>query len=196
MRPGPTRKTPKNLSGHPGSQTPSLLSYILRYISLAELDTLCRVGLRDPMHLCTCVSEEGGDGEDAGSETPSLLSCTLRYSVRQSHSQGKDSYTTVLQMGYDCFRFFETGLFTSQVVLKVVPHCMSHNCVVTNPVTICPGLNFLTLHWFLRLGRTLCRKNNLVGEASHNHARQQGTHLSPHAPHAPRAIQHAPPRLH
>ena len=29
--------------------------------------------------LCTCVSEEGGDGEDAGSETPSLLSYTLRY---------------------------------------------------------------------------------------------------------------------
>jgi hypothetical protein len=27
-----------------GSETPSLLSYILRYISLTELDTLCRVG--------------------------------------------------------------------------------------------------------------------------------------------------------
>ena len=27
-----------------GSETPSLLSYILRYISLAELGTLCRVG--------------------------------------------------------------------------------------------------------------------------------------------------------
>jgi hypothetical protein len=62
------------------SETPSLLlSYILRYISLAELGTLCRVGLRDPMHLFTCVIEEGGDGEDAGSETPSLLSYTLRY---------------------------------------------------------------------------------------------------------------------
>jgi hypothetical protein len=45
----------------PVSETPSLSSYILRYISLAELDTLCRVGLRDPMHLCTCVSEEYGD---------------------------------------------------------------------------------------------------------------------------------------
>jgi hypothetical protein len=31
------------------------------------------------MHLCTCVSEEGGDGEAACSETPSLLSYTLRY---------------------------------------------------------------------------------------------------------------------
>ena len=61
------------------SETPSLMSYILRYISLAELGTLCRVGLRDPMHLCTCVSEDGGDGEGAGSETPSLLSYTLRY---------------------------------------------------------------------------------------------------------------------
>ena len=31
------------------------------------------------MHLCACVSEEGGDGEGAGSEAPSLLSYTLRY---------------------------------------------------------------------------------------------------------------------
>jgi hypothetical protein len=29
--------------------------------------------------LCTCVSEEGGDGEGESSETPSLLSNTLRY---------------------------------------------------------------------------------------------------------------------
>jgi hypothetical protein len=29
--------------------------------------------------LCTCVNEEGGDGEAACSETPSLLSYTLRY---------------------------------------------------------------------------------------------------------------------
>ena len=44
------------------SKTPSLLSYILRYISLSELDTLCRVGFRDPIHLCTSVNEEGGPG--------------------------------------------------------------------------------------------------------------------------------------
>ena len=31
------------------------------------------------MHLCTCVSEEGGDGESAGSEALSLLSYTRRY---------------------------------------------------------------------------------------------------------------------
>ena len=53
------------------SETPSLLSYILRYVSLAELGTLCRVGFRNPMHLCTCVSEEGGDGEGADAEAPS-----------------------------------------------------------------------------------------------------------------------------
>jgi hypothetical protein len=29
------------------------------------------------MHLCTCVREEGGDGEGADSEAPSLLSYTL-----------------------------------------------------------------------------------------------------------------------
>jgi hypothetical protein len=31
------------------------------------------------MHLCTCVCEEGDDGETVSSETPSLLSYTLRY---------------------------------------------------------------------------------------------------------------------
>ena len=31
------------------------------------------------MHLCTCVSKEGGNGEDTGSETLSLMSYTLRY---------------------------------------------------------------------------------------------------------------------
>jgi hypothetical protein len=30
------------------------------------------------MNLCTCVREEGGDGEAVRSETPSLLSNTLR----------------------------------------------------------------------------------------------------------------------
>ena len=49
-----------------GSETPSLLSYTLRYVSLVELGTLDRIGLREPMHLCTCVSEEGGDGEGPG----------------------------------------------------------------------------------------------------------------------------------
>ena len=29
--------------------------------------------------LCTCVSEEGGDGEGESSEAPPLLSYTLRY---------------------------------------------------------------------------------------------------------------------
>jgi hypothetical protein len=31
------------------------------------------------MHLCTYVSEEGGDGEGVDSEAPSLLSYTLGY---------------------------------------------------------------------------------------------------------------------
>ena len=54
------------------SEAPSLMSYTLRYVSLTELGTLCRVGLRDPMHLCACVSEEGGDGEGVDLEAPSL----------------------------------------------------------------------------------------------------------------------------
>jgi hypothetical protein len=48
------------------SEAPTLLSYTLRYIRLAELGTLCQFGLREPMHLCACVSEEGGDGKGAG----------------------------------------------------------------------------------------------------------------------------------
>ena len=48
------------------SETPSLLSYTLRYVSFAEVGSVCRVALREPMHLCTCVTEEGGDREGAG----------------------------------------------------------------------------------------------------------------------------------
>ena len=39
------------------------MSYTLRYISFAEVGSVCRVPLREPMHLCTCMSEEGDDGE-------------------------------------------------------------------------------------------------------------------------------------
>jgi hypothetical protein len=53
--------------------------YTRRYVSFAEVDSVCRVALRESMHLCTCVSEEAGDGEAACSETTSLLSYTLRY---------------------------------------------------------------------------------------------------------------------
>ena len=60
------------------SETPSLLSYTLRYVSFEEVDIIWRVTCREPMHLCTCVIEEGVDGEVARSETPSLLSFTLR----------------------------------------------------------------------------------------------------------------------
>ena len=56
-------------------EAPSLPSYTLRFVSLAELGTLCRVGLREPMHLCAYMDR----GEDADSEAPSLLSYTLRY---------------------------------------------------------------------------------------------------------------------
>ncbi len=56
-----------------------LLSYTLRYVSFADVGIVCRVVLREPMHLCTYVSEEGDDRETVCSETPSLLSYTLRY---------------------------------------------------------------------------------------------------------------------
>ncbi len=48
------------------SETPSLLSCTLRYVSFAEVGSVCRVALREPMYLCTCVSEEVGDREGAG----------------------------------------------------------------------------------------------------------------------------------
>ncbi len=41
------------------SETPSLLSYILIYVSFAEVGRICRAVLREPIHLCTCVSAEG-----------------------------------------------------------------------------------------------------------------------------------------
>ncbi len=56
-----------------GSEVSSLISYTLRYVSLAELGNDCQVGFREPIHLCTCVSKEGGDGEGAGSEAPSQI---------------------------------------------------------------------------------------------------------------------------
>jgi hypothetical protein len=46
--------------------------------SFTELGRVCRVALREPMHLCTYLSEEGGDREAARSETPTLLTYTLR----------------------------------------------------------------------------------------------------------------------
>ncbi len=56
-----------------------LLLYILRDVSFTEVGRIFRVVFREPIHLCTCVSEEGTDGEPVLSETPSLLSLTLTY---------------------------------------------------------------------------------------------------------------------
>jgi hypothetical protein len=61
------------------SEVVSLLSYTLRYVSLAELGNVCRVGWREPIHVCDDVSEEGGYGEGVDSEATSLVSYTLRY---------------------------------------------------------------------------------------------------------------------
>ena len=51
-----------------------LLLCILRDVSFTEVGSVCRVALREPMHLYTCVSEEGGDGEVPFPETTSVLS--------------------------------------------------------------------------------------------------------------------------
>ena len=65
--------------GEDAEEAPSLPSYTLRYVSLAELGTVCRVGLREPMHLCACVSEEGRDEEGVDLEAQSLPSYRRRY---------------------------------------------------------------------------------------------------------------------
>ncbi len=41
------------------SETSSLLSYTLRYVSFTVVVSVCRVALREPMDLCTFVNEEG-----------------------------------------------------------------------------------------------------------------------------------------
>ncbi len=61
------------------SETPSLLSYTLTYVSFTEVGRVFgRVPFREPMNLCTYVSEEGDGEEPTRSETPSLLSYILR----------------------------------------------------------------------------------------------------------------------
>jgi hypothetical protein len=55
------------------------LTCVRRPVSFAEVGRVCRVALREPMHMCTCVNEEGGDREVVRSEMTSLLSYTLRY---------------------------------------------------------------------------------------------------------------------
>ncbi len=73
------------------------MSYTLRYVSLKELGNVfqvgfreefgnvCQVELREPMHLCTDVSKEGGDGEGTDTEAPSLLSKFVYYeSIKRS----------------------------------------------------------------------------------------------------------------
>jgi hypothetical protein len=81
------------------SETPSLMSYTLRYVSFTEIDIIFRVALREPMHLFTSVSEEGDDGEDVSSETPSLLSYTLRcVSFTEVGSIGRVALREPIQM--------------------------------------------------------------------------------------------------
>ena len=40
-----------------------LLSFILRDVSFAEVGSVCWVALREPIHLYTCVNEEGTTGK-------------------------------------------------------------------------------------------------------------------------------------
>ena len=58
------------------------------------------------MHLCTCVSEEGADGEGTVSEASSLLSCTLIYVSLADLSRMARQYLAVPATSASPERFF------------------------------------------------------------------------------------------
>ena len=83
----------------------SLLSDTPRHINLVEVG-IGLFGLRGPMHLCACVSEERSNGEGAGSQALSLLSDSIfwstkahtqrqysRYTKRANHTDTTPTYT-------------------------------------------------------------------------------------------------------
>ena len=68
----------------------SLLSDTPGHINLAEVG-VGLVGLRGPMHLCACVSEERSNGEGAGSQALSLLSDSIFW-------EHQSAYTVTMQL--------------------------------------------------------------------------------------------------
>jgi hypothetical protein len=68
----------------------SLLSDTPRHINLVEVG-IGLVGLRGPMHLCACVSEERSNGEGAGSQALSLLSDSIFW-------EHQSAYTVTMQL--------------------------------------------------------------------------------------------------
>ena len=68
----------------------SLLSDTPRHINLADVG-VGLVGLRGPMHLCACVSEERSNGEGAGSQALSLLSDSIFW-------EHQSAYTVTMQL--------------------------------------------------------------------------------------------------
>jgi hypothetical protein len=59
-----------------GPEVLSLLSYTFRYVSLTDLDIVYQFGSWELIHLCTCVNEEGVDGEGTESDGPTL--CVMK----------------------------------------------------------------------------------------------------------------------
>ena len=49
------------------------MSYILKDVSFAEIDNVFRVEFREPMYLCTYVSEEVGEGTGEGGNSSNVL---------------------------------------------------------------------------------------------------------------------------
>ena len=90
----------------------SLLSDTPRHINLADVG-VGLVGLRGPMHLCACVSEERSNGEGAGSQALSLLSDSIFW-------EHQSAYTATMQL--NTVRSNAADIQNAQIIHTRHPH--------------------------------------------------------------------------
>ena len=90
----------------------SLLSDTPRHINLAEVG-VGLLGLRGPMHLCACVSEERSNGEGADSQALSLLSDSIFW-------EHQSAYTVTMQL--NTARSTAADIQNAQIIHTRHPH--------------------------------------------------------------------------
>ncbi len=93
--------------------------------SVGEVVIVCWVEFREPIHLCTYVSEEGDDGESPWPETPSLMSYTLRYiSFTEVDSVGRVVFREPIHLCTYTLRYvsFVEGVIVSRVPFREPIH--------------------------------------------------------------------------
>ncbi len=90
----------------------SLLSDTPRHINLVEVG-IGLFGLRGPMHLCACVSEERSNGEGAGSQALSLLSDSIFW-------EHQSAYTVTMQL--NTARSTAADIQNAQIIHTRHPH--------------------------------------------------------------------------